>query len=382
MTTRTRVSGQVTHSGGSWIKTHTDGTIATGGGPTIISSNKCEDSTGFGEDHDLLITKANHGSAPLVGTVQGPYWRYEANNFVPLAFSLNLFHEFLGWPSESSDAARLQASTNPSRSYVNIPTFLGELKDYPRMVRDVGRALLNLGSGKKPIGPGVGNNAGHWYLGFQFGWAPLISDLNKLWTFQTAVDKRVDELNRLYSAGGLKRRMQLRDGTVQYESNTQFIESAFNTDLLFKIERITQAKRWGTIRWTPTSLPKYRTSKEQRDLAFKLIHGLNVNSLTETAWELLPWSWMIDWFGGVQNYLAAYNNAVPATAGPCNIMTTTNTTLVCRRVDNVPMTGGSCNSTLLTKARKVTFPSINTSLPFLSGNQLSILGALAITRYR
>jgi hypothetical protein len=61
-------------------------------------------------------------------------------------------------------------------------------------------------------------------------------------------------------------------------------------------------------------------------------------------------------------------------------MTKTLSTFSYTRTDSLPFSGGTAENTYETKERFVGSSSLNTNLPFLSGKQLSILGALAINR--
>jgi hypothetical protein len=278
-------------------------------------------------------------------------------------------------PTAGASAAKLAANTNPGRSLVNIPTFLAELKDFPRMIKQVGDVIRKRGR------PGSASEAASWYLGYQFGIAPLISDLRKLCNFQDAVDQRVDELKRLYSKGGLRRRMRLEEVSTNSSTNGLLV-SAFDSGITYRATRSTKAERWGTIRWYPTAMPNWKTDAEMRRYAQSLIFGLNAQSLASTAWELIPWSWMADWFFGVQNFIEAHNNAVPCVPSRINIMTHYTTSLSFARSDSLPYGGGIAEVKLESKARIQSGVSLNTNLPFLNGKQLSILGALAITRFR
>lgn len=343
----------------------------------------CEDSTGWGGDHALEISHQRWNLLPLNGSMgtygdnfRG-YYNWDAWGQVSIAHLSGTSP-----PSSGSLMSQALARTNPSRAVASVPTFIGELKDLPGLIRSLGHiALRSLGRGSRR-GRSIVHEAGHDYLTWQFGLKPLIHDVANLLDFQTAVDRRVGELQRLYSGKGLKRRIVLKT-QVESSSTTVYPDTSLGATLKCQRQRITKLECWATVRWKPTSPPSFRTNRQRQALARSLVLGLNAQSLTSTAWELLPWSWLADWFFDVQSFIEAHNNAVPATPVSRCVMVHRSTTDTYSRTDsNSWVSGGGGTVTLESKSRYAGGPTINTSLPFLNGGQLSILGALAATRLR
>jgi hypothetical protein len=244
------------------------------------------------------------------------------------------------------------------------------------MIRDIGKFKLN---GKKSIL--TAKDLANHNLSVQMGWIPLISDLQKLLQFKQAARDRVEELKRLYSDTGLKRRMRL--GSWSKESVDTFsIESAFAALYTSQRKRFTTAISWGTVRWLPTTVPSVPLdSKEMLDACQALVLGANLRP--EYLWNAIPWSWLIDYAANVGEYLTAHNNTVPAVATGVNVMTTTVTTSLWSRIDNRQgVKGGSGITMLTTKERAQPSATLSASLPFLNARKLSILGSLALQRMR
>lgn len=109
---------------------------------------------------------------------------------------------------------------------------------------------------------------------------------------------------------------------------------------------------------------------------------MNAENLVATAWELFPWSFMIDWFSNVGDLITAANNTVPVEASSVNCMQHRMTSVSWSRADyENDFSGGTALFTRETKRRDVSFgPGLTLSLPLLSGGQLSILGALSASR--
>lgn len=222
------------------------------------------------------------------------------------------------------------------------------------------------------------------YLGYEFGWKPLISDLSQLLQFQAQVDRRILELNRLYSSKGLKRRLNLYDDVATAEE-TRTVESASGVVFPRKIFSLTRRRMWGTTRWVPTVVPRDIGHQSLGRTARRLVHGLHHNGIDAVqAWNALPFSWLADWFGNFGDWLAAHRNIVPAAPSPCNIMTLTETYVVYERTDSYKdiFVGGHGRRVLRTKERAQSSGSLSVHLPLASARQLGILSALNLQRKR
>jgi len=103
-------------------------------------------------------------------------------------------------------------------------------------------------------------------------------------------------------------------------------------------------------------------------------------------WQLMPWSWLIDWFSNTGEFLDAHRNSVPAEPSLVNVMTTIRSVDKLVRIpgplDNPLISGGNATYTTTTKARGQSGAVLTADIPHLSGRQLSILGALGLQRLR
>jgi len=72
--------------------------------------------------------------------------------------------------------------------------------------------------------------------------------------------------------------------------------------------RVYTEKSWVSSRWE-AMLPGIHSFKSQEELverAIRLVSGLTLSGLAEAWWELLPWSWLVDWIARVQELLGFY----------------------------------------------------------------------------
>jgi hypothetical protein len=256
------------------------------------------------------------------------------------------------------------------------------MRDFPSLIRSAGRVALKLKKKARVLKRGKRlKAAADTYLAYKFAINPLISDLQKMMDFQSSTEQRMEELDRLYSKGGMRRRITIASDSTTSSGNL-VLDSSLSIIISVAIETITRQRRWATLRWRPTSPRPWKNDKEKQELAQRLVFGLNAHTLTVTAWELLPWSWMIDWFSNTQDYLMAHNNTVPAHAESRCVMTQKETTASHTRNDsNIGFLGGNASYTRISKARSVgVSASLAAHFPLFTGSQLSILGALSVSK--
>jgi hypothetical protein len=101
-----------------------------------------------------------------------------------------------------------------------------------------------------------------------------------------------------------------------------------------------------------------------------------------TGWELMPWSWLIDWGSNIGAFFAANRNIIPAVLSSTRLITHTRT--VYQQTSSVTHSNywrlNPFRVSLETKERKAVSIAPTAHFPFLSGKQLGILGSLAIVK--
>lgn len=342
----------------------------------IVRDDYCEDVVGNRDgDNYLKIEHLSNFMTPLNGfdNISPTSWR-QYENWLPPNVLQRSHVTVPDLPTAGNSATELLAKTNPGRAEVSLPVFIAEARDLPhaiKSIKDIGDQLI-----RRKV-PKTRDVAGQ-YLSWEFGWRPLLSDLRKISQFGDHVAKRSGELERLYSKGGLKRRLKLFDGS-KTESVNRTIESTLGTSVNVRQERHTFVSRWGTVRWLPTALPPKGPHGIERQ-AFLAVFGVSLQA--EDVWNIIPWTWLIDWTTNVGDYLAAHANRVPARPQTPNIMTQRLTNVKWTRTNTNWVSGGDGVGSYETKERYVGGATVEAYLPFLNSRQLSILGSLAITRFR
>lgn len=263
-------------------------------------------------------------------------------------------------------------ATNPQTPEVNIPLFVGELKDVPRLLHSWGKGLL------KRLGNG--------HLTYQFGIRPLVADLQKLFAFQAAVQERLNWLARAAAGKSIGKRCYLDSASDDLgKTGSYTVESAYAN---IKADRYTTARMqmWGSARWVPSAdAVRHLRGASVLNEARRLTFGLNTAGAVATVWNLIPWSWLIDWFASVNAMLNATNNSIGLYPEDVCLMRMTELVDVFRPTQVTPWVtvGGLERRRAVRKVRFVlSEPSVPTPafLPLIEGRQLSILAALAVTR--
>lgn len=271
----------------------------------------------------------------------------------------------LGLLGDSDYASKLVAQTNPSRPDIDLPVFIAELKDLPEtFARNGGKLLRKIAK---------------YNLQYQFAIKPLVSDLLKLITCVDMIDRRFEELEKL-SKTGLRRKRRLDSGSFT-QNGTMALNSQVGLSMTNRPTTVAYAaKVWGSVNWFPSaSFP--RDSTNMRSVARRAVLGLTIDGAT--AWELIPFSWLADWYTGLGDFLMASRNIVPCFHDTPFIMEHQVKEFVA--LANPPP-GVSCSdfhtfSERKTRSRSSPAP-ITATLPALTGKQLSILSSLVAGKNR
>lgn len=340
--------------------------IVSGGGIVKMKSERCLDEVLSGDNHYFLVDKETFGGGFL--NTQGPYnpayptyYNYR-NDAMTYNGVFPLIDSFDGTLSNIAYATMTAARTNPSRPYVDVPVNVLELADVARILQSAGNTL------RKQLG---GN-----YLKYHFGIAPLVGDLIKLTQFQAQVDRRVKEMKKLRDRG-LRRTIDLAAYSTSGIIPNLVIQSLGALIYDHFTYSSTQIVR-GHARWNAGTNLDNLSDEVMSALARRAVLGLTLDFAT--FWEAMPWSWLLDWCGGIGNFLKANRNIIPATLDSVRVMKHTHTVY-----KNPGFQVGTLNisPSVVTKERKERIAAMvapTAHFPFLSGHQMGILGSLALVR--
>lgn len=298
-------------------------------------------------------------------------------------------------PTEISDLAwETLARTNPNTPSVHVPQFIGELKDFFELIKGRGASLIK--------------QAAQGYLSWRWVLKPLWSDLQSMLRFQRAVNQRAEMFHNLQNGKEIRKRVKLRSRTVvgnpvsvTVHSIGPLITGKYRVEsredvwgtATWKIARKTRLPRLGRIRIGDNAPPEGQLGWHGQEKFLRAIESGSANLTHEslvTAWELCPWSWLIDWCTSYGDILAATRNAIPVTWSNVAIMRRTQSQRVYYDI------GTDASWTLLNKSgyhvesatRKERFSplllpfSLPCFMPLIEDGHWQILAALAITSGR
>lgn len=274
----------------------------------------------------------------------------------------------------SSISLETTLKTSPSQPHLLLGQSLYELRDLPSLIRTKGMCWLE-------VIPAA-------HLSWRFAIAPMISDVKKLLSLQLAVMRRFNYLVKLSSGRWVKKRVTIGKDARAVNRGTQIRQSNGALITARKTTVFTK-KEWVSTSWKLDPFSNFRMPADRRDLWHKcqrLCLGVNGFGAFQAAWELIPWSWLIDWYMPVGDYIASMNNSVPALQSSCCYMrTSTSLSTYDNYVCPVWVSRYGKDFQYMIRKERIPFsPNIQyalpPSIPLLQEGQLSILRSLAFLK--
>lgn len=195
----------------------------------------------------------------------------------------------------------------PARPVADVGVMLGESRELPRLLRDSVRMLEKWAKDSVTRHVSYLSNA---YLCQQFGWLPLMRDLEKC---HEAMQKTDSWMRRVRKYNGI---WEHRGGTIAQGETTRTDGSNVMIPgptgysvppegVSYGDVRVTEGYRVWFSAWFKYFVNDFDSAFTQLRLRTR-IWGLN--NTPAIVWNLLPWSWLVDWFS---NYGSNIENLVP-----------------------------------------------------------------------
>jgi hypothetical protein len=281
-------------------------------------------------------------------------------------------------PDYNTVMTRTIAGTSPTHADWSAANAIYELKDFrdiPRNIRDLGNDIL-LHDGPPN---GIFKTHANDYLVWTFGIQPLISDLQQSLKFIKRTESRLDDLNGFSRPNGVsKNRTIYKETSPRQFWGTSYCTGVYGAQAVFSTYLTTSRKIWGSVNWQipPENLPP-KDSSNRWALANRLANGLQISP--STLWNAMPWTWMIDWFSNIGDFIDIAGNAIGARSGRYCVMEHVRVQCHCESGSPgfTPLDGAFYE----TKARTpmpFVYPEVR--LPFISNGMAGILSSLAIQR--
>jgi hypothetical protein len=340
--------------------------------------------------------------------------------------NLNSVH----FPELSGYGSQAWVKTKPRLEQVSALVFAAELRDLPRMLRNLKRRAKELhhewwdAKARTHVLKGDFDNnevfmspkrAADYFLEHSFGWAPFLSDLRKfytLWHGKETIIKRLSSQNgqpvrRKATLVGLPVEVPGPDGKpiIRYEptiedwklngGSGQLIQPPLHSNFYattpsWELRRVTKLKVSATGRFS-FYRPEFDTSKNEYNSSWfeinrlMTIYGLRISP--SNIYRATPWTWLIDWFSNLGDHFDYLTDITTDSIAAEYLYLHVEKEIVWKFIQTLPfrdpgLTTLTWERKLLVNERKgANSPyGFNLSWDNLTPRQLVILGALGITR--
>lgn len=192
----------------------------------------------------------------------------------------------------NSLALELLTRTNPFREEYSVPVAIKELLDVA--------SLFKLSAGS------FAGFLGGSYLNYKFGWVQFVNDIKTLHSITTVIERRIKEFDSLTKKGGLRRCASLPGSLASSAySPAQTVHSTWGFTVQANVTTQRSCKIHGTVRWRVKD--GYLKSFEKLNafnLAVSKVFDLGQLD-SQTMWNLVPFSWLVDYFYDLNSYFGA-----------------------------------------------------------------------------
>jgi hypothetical protein len=273
------------------------------------------------------ITSKTHGRVPILASPSGaPYI-----DGYPKAFTAaNLKAGFDAISTPPNDLASYGATAiarySPLKPGVNLGQTVGELlkEGIPTLPLNLKKRLEDLVSqdSKRNIPHRLAKGAAQDYLNVVFGWRPLVQDLRQMYNTFVTVQSRIEQIIR-DNGRPVRRRGRISrtvSSSVTPFSGTEMTRYVFIPPIFGSTSdsgetgsdsRANGSKRIvtstditfsGRFRYYLPKAPDNRWTTE----AGLALFGLNPSP--SLVYELMPWSWLIDWFSNLGDVITNWSS--------------------------------------------------------------------------
>lgn len=373
--TRTRPNQNATPGKQMLVNGSSESLFRTGSSD-VIATAVCSDTTmprPYTVDHNLLINTCTVQPLRINGVAKynpsgSLLVRYDGYNPANLSQV-----SYVGSPSPFDSGywkTKALANVNPYNPAVDVPLFLFEFKDFPGMLKDLGRVLK--GSARASDVPGG-------YLAYSFGWAPLVDDVMSLFNLAASIDAAMRTL-RNQEKGRTTKRTLYSGNTLHSVISGSESPSLVGFHVAWSGRRMLKRKVWYTAN-AKLIAPLPPSDLELRALSRRVALGLTLRP--SSVWDFIPWTWLIDYFANIGDFLQAAEGMCRTRVTRMNVMCSEELSVVIDHLELAPGLSGGAYSGIRQIKQRVAFVNPTPVLrltPFLTGGQLGILGALATAK--
>jgi hypothetical protein len=378
MAPRSRTAN-ITRAKGTMGYANSSSPTSSPGPATLAGYKTISDQTGPDDCAPLHVEKVTTSGGIInkdfkSGTFESWFKNYSADVFDNLSPFGHL--TVTGVPSDVQAATQAAARTNPSAPYVDVPV---DILDTRLGLQRLGARMDYLTRERTTLARARVRQTGDRWLTNQFSISPLVGDIAKLLFLNEQMERRIATINRLYNGKGFRKTVLI--GRYEAFAANQLLYLQSNGVVIYNYFDVrTYVELKVHCRWYPqTIFAVAPLPSEISALARRALLGLTVD--VSTAWELMPWSWLVDWFSNISEFLIANRNVVPAVLTGVFPMRHTKTYWECPGFDYRPA-WASCTPVQVireTKLRSSSFVAPYAEFDLFTGQHIGILAAIVAT---
>ncbi len=213
------------------------------------------------------------------------------------------------WPSEDALKEALFgmggtaiSRANPIKPRTDLALLIAELVR-EGLPKAVGLSLI-----KEPSMKGLGEE----WLNYNFGWGPIISDVQSLCDTVMKLDKLIRQYDNLSDKVN-RRKYSFPDvkSTDRYSISNGLNISSINSSEIFRapgrnaiVDRSYTQKTWFSGAYRFYQVPVSPNLEDFSEAQKKASYLLGIRITPDVLWELTPWSWLLDYFANIGNVLS------------------------------------------------------------------------------
>lgn len=300
----------------------------------------------------------------------------------------------LSWGDESDWGATAWNRFKPGKPGASLAVTVAEAAEMSQMLKTTALVFRNVWRGlRSSSGRGLSKEAANQHLNTQFGWIPFVNDCRSLYdTYQNA-DKMLAQLIRdnnkwIYRRGTLVDEKQTPIDTVEHSHTAHWptlgpdygVHDPYGEHHIITYE---MRRVWFSARFRYCIPQRKIDSVNWRKDARRRLFGTDITP--EVIWELVPFSWLADWFSNAGDVIANMDDGLTENLAAKYAYIMGHNSVRRDVVSTLNAESGTSHATWTYKLERKQRVAAN---PFgfgltgadLSTRQLSILGALGLSR--
>lgn len=350
----------------------------------LCKDEQCWDETHpgppYNEGGPLHILRQDIPTGQRLTSGQWSYWLWKYVGDFVFVGPQNMNDDLAGIADETAAGfgATAWKRFRPTKPRASLGQFIGELRDLPRITRSRLKGFKRLGDE---------------YLNIKFGWMPFVNDIVKAVKLYQRIDRVIDYI-RKNNGRWLHRRGTVRNDVSQtvatgpnvigpglpsyfypgYATTTSKVTTKVTDEIWFE----------GVMKYYIPELSRDRADSVFTSPLLRRLYGLEIDPAL--MWELLPWTWLFDWFANTGDIIAnisnqSYDNLVAKYAYVMRRRKIERTYSQVQPLVGGPSVNCSVSCFVESKERASASPfGFGVEWPDFTPSQLAILAALGVTR--